>query len=114
MRKSRNVVARGQPHDSTERARLRRPLIRIMKMIPVLLMSLVSATCVQSFAAQDAATEAQEGAIDHWIEYYTKQRAIGNETVTEQAVPRETEPSDAGTAQSGTHATQPPDPRSDD
>jgi hypothetical protein len=56
----------------------------------------LSLTPACSFAANDAAVEAQEGDINHWIEYYKKQRDESNETVTTEPVAPGTEPSGAG------------------
>lgn len=53
-----------------------------------------------SFAAQDAAVEVQEGNVEHWIEYYKKERDGSNRTVTK-------EPAEPAPQSSGTGATTP-------
>lgn len=55
-----------------------------------------------SFAARDAAVEVQEGNVEHWIEYYKKERGVSNETVTK-------EPAEPAPQSSGTGAAEPVD-----
>ena len=45
-----------------------------MKRICVILSWLFAVTAASPSIARDAAIEAQEGDIDHWIEYYQKER----------------------------------------
>ncbi len=46
----------------------------IMRRVGVLLLCLIGALAVPSLCAGDAAIEAQEGDVEHWIEYYKKER----------------------------------------
>ena len=85
-----------------------------MKMALVLVAYLLSATAVQSFAARDAALEAQEGDIEHWIEYYKKERGRSNETVTDEAAAPEIDNRDSTDAEAGAPSAQTPTPQSAD
>ena len=95
------------------RARMR-AFAAIMKLYFVFVVSLLGTMPVQCFPAQDAAVEAREGEIDHWIEYYRKQRSQSDETVTENAAPRKTESPDSGDAGPGEAAARPVAPPPDD
>ncbi len=71
------------------------PSTVLMKAFPFLLAVLLNVTPGVCFAAQDAAIEAQEGDIEHWIEYYKKERGGSNETVTTESPAPATKPSAA-------------------
>ena len=57
-------------------------------------MCLLSLKATLSFAANDAAVEAKEGDIEHWIEYYKKERGSSNETVTAEPGGPDNQPAD--------------------
>ncbi|UCH48206.1 MAG: hypothetical protein JSU95_19670 [Betaproteobacteria bacterium] len=83
-----------------------------MKWICLYLALLGSAMAAPLFAAQDAAIEAKEGDVEHWIEYYKKERGLSNETVTEDKVMPEVAPRDAGDSGVSTSPTRPATPDS--
>jgi hypothetical protein len=70
----------------------------LVKTHPRLLMFVLTLASALASAAQDAAVEAQEGNVEHWIEYYKKERDGGNETVTKEPTrptPQSTDGNDA-------------------
>ena len=73
-----------------------------MRSLPGVLVFVLSFAADGSLAARDAAVEAQEGNVDHWIEYYRKERGGSNEPVTK-------EPSEAAPQPSATDAAKPAD-----
>jgi hypothetical protein len=83
-----------------------------MKRICVYLVFLVSAAAAPSLTAQDAATEAKEGDVEHWIEYYKKERGLSIETVTDEEGTPEAASQEAGDGEHGASSTRPdaPDP----
>ena len=114
MRKMRNIPVCPRTVYLAPGSWSRASVIRTMKMPLFLVACLLSAAAVQSFAAQDAAMEAQEGDIEHWIEYYKKERGRSNETVTEEMAPPQTDTRDAGNKERDTPSTQSTTPQSGD
>ncbi len=85
-----------------------------MKSFPCLLVFVLSVAPGFSFAAQDAAIEAQEGSVEHWIEYYKKERGNRDDTVTVDPPAAQPKPSGAGEAQPQDRIDQAPSDTSDD
>lgn len=83
-----------------------------MKRIYDCLILLVSAMAVPFVAAQDAAIEIKEGDVEHWIEYYKKERGLSDETVTQKKDAPKAVPQEAGQSEGSASSTQPatPDP----
>ena len=65
-------------------------------------------------AAQDAAIEVQEGDVDHWIEYYKKERGLGDETDTDDKDVPKASPHETGTAGDDADSKPLSESRSDD
>ena len=96
----------------SESSRTMLSFLETMKRIHVYLIFLVSVTVAPSLAAEDAAIEAKEGDVEHWIEYYKKERGLGNEAVTEKksapkAAPKETSDSGAKASSTGQITSDP-------
>ena len=85
-----------------------------MKRICVYLVFLVSAAAAPSVTAQDAAVEAKEGDVEHWIEYYKKERGLSIETVKDDKSAPEAEPEEAGDKGREASSTRPDSPDPDD
>ena len=85
-----------------------------MKRICVYLVFLVSAAAAPSLTAQDAATEAKEGDVEHWIEYYKKERGLSIETPADDKSAPEAAPQEAGDSGGGASSTRPDSPDPDD
>jgi hypothetical protein len=66
-----------------------------VKRIYFCLIVFVSTVATALFAAQDAAIEVQEGDIEHWIEYYKKERGVSSETAPEEDSIPKVEPLEA-------------------
>ncbi len=83
-----------------------------MKRIYGCLILLASAMAVPFVAAQDAAIEIKEGDVEHWIEYYKRERGLGDETVTQKKDPPKALPQEAGQSEGRASSTRPatPDP----
>ena len=83
-----------------------------MKRICVYLVFLVSVAAASSLTAPDAATEVKEGDVEHWIEYYKKERGLSIETVTDEEGTSEAASQEAGDGGHGASSTRPdaPDP----
>lgn len=96
----------------SESSRAMLSFLGTMKRIHVYLIFLVSVTAAPSLAAEDAAIEAKEGDVEHWIEYYKKERGLSIETVTDKKGTPETVPQEAGDRGGGASSTRPdtPDP----
>ncbi len=71
----------------------------------------LAATCV---SAQDAAIEAQEGDIEHWIEYYKKERGRSNEPVTEESEVPQTDIPETNETEAGRAPAKTPLPKAAD
>ncbi len=84
-----------------------------MKSIECLVVLWLSIAPAWTFAAQDAAIEAQEGDIEHWIEYYKKERGGSNETVTTESPAPAAEASGAGEGKPDERSDQAPSSGSD-
>ena len=70
-------------------------------------MFLLSAAAAPSLTAQDAATEAKEGDVEHWIEYYKKERGLSIETVTDDKETPEAAPQEAADSGGDASSTVP-------
>lgn len=75
-----------------------------MKLFPVVVLSSVFFLTGASVFAADAAVEAQEGDVEHWIEYYEKERARYNEPVSAPETAPETEERTAPSADTASQA----------
>lgn len=85
-----------------------------MKRICVYLAFLVSAVAAPALTAQDAAVEAKEGDVEHWIEYYKKERGLSIETVTDDKSAPEAAPQEAGDKEHEASSTRPDSSDPDD
>ena len=85
-----------------------------MKRIDVCLVVLVCAMAAPLVAAQDAAIEAKEGDVEHWIEYYKKERGLSNEIVTQEQGTQQSAPQGASESEGSGVSTQPATPNRDD
>ena len=75
-------------------------------------MVMLSVMAAPLVAAQDAAIEIKEGDVEHWIEYYKKERGLSNEPVTQEKGAQRAAPQEASEGEGSDVSMQPatPDP----
>lgn len=85
-----------------------------LKAIVVVSIWLFSAATADCVASEDAATQVQEGDVRHWIEYYEKERARSNDTVTRDTGDPKAESANAADEEVDPPAAQAQPPESTD